>query len=258
MFAQETSIQSWRSQMGTYGLGFDKIYEACPHFPNIESYKEDAAFVTALQKWQKAYPFEEQAFWNLEQIKKNNPSAYYLGLSDGTKPDVFQSSIWEWVNKSGITDARLSEIAPNFPKPALTGNAKEDTKVYDTRLEYWIKLYPLEYEHLLNSKELVALNPYYEGYTKPVQIPAFLSAPLHETKPYREAYSNTPKGELSYELSIRAWYFVYEPQTFDQLYGAQYKFPEWFSAEKFRADIKQKVEWTKNPPKDVLEKNQGK
>lgn len=257
-FSQQTSIQSWRSLMQASNTSFEKIYQACPHFPNIDKYTDDAAFGKALQEWQKGFAFEEQAFWNLEGIKKANPSPYYLGLSDGTPKEVFESSIWEWVHNSKITDARLSELAAHFPKPKLTGVAKEDTKTYQAELDFWIKLYPLEYERLFNAKELTALNPYYTGYYKPVQIPAFVSAPLHETKPYREAYSPTLNGELSYQLSIRAWYFVFEPETFNALYATQYSFPEWFDAAKFRADVKQKIEWTKNPPVDVVKAHQGK
>lgn len=255
---QQTTVQQWRSLMQASQVSFETIYKTSPHFPVIEKYSEDAAFSEAVKEWQKKYPAEEQAFWKIEGIQKANPSAFYLGLSDGTKPDVFESSIWEWVTNSKITDARLNELAAHFPKPVLTGKAKEDTKVYETALDAWIKLYPLEYERLFNAPELTALNPYYTGYFKPVQIPAFLSIPLHETKPVREAYSNTPNGELSYQLSIRAWLFVFEPQTFAALYGNQYSFPEWFSAEKFRADVKQKFEWTKNPPADVVKSHPGK
>lgn len=257
-FSQQTSIQSWRSLMQASQVSFEKIYGACPHFPKIDNYKEDAAFIADLAKWQKQYVFEEQAFWNIAEIKKANPSAYYLGLSDGTKPAVFQNSIWEWVQNSHISDLRLSELAVHFPQPKLTGNADTDSKNYEQALDFWMKLYPLEYERLFNAKELTALNPYYDGYYKPVQIPAFVSAPLHETKPYREAYSQTAKGELSYQLSIRVWYFVFEPETFEKLYGNQYTFPEWFNAEKFRAEVKQKIEWTKNPPADVVKTHPGK
>jgi hypothetical protein len=255
---QPTSVQQWRSLMQASQVSFDNIYKTCPHFPVIEKYTDDAAFANAIKAWQKSYKDEEHAFWKIEGIQKANPSAYYLGLSDGSKPEVFASSIWEWVTNSKISEARLNELAAHFPKPVLTGNATEDTKAYDITLDAWIKLYPLEYERLFNASELTALNPYYTGYFKPVQIPAFLSAPLHETKPVRDAYSNTSKGELSYQLSIRAWLFVFEPQTFSALYGNQYSFPEWFSAEKFRADVKQKFEWTKNPPADVVKNYPGK
>jgi len=258
LFSQQTSVQQWRSLMQACQLSFDKLYVACPHFPNIDKFKDDAAFTAALQKWQKEYATEEQAFWKIEEIKKGNPSPYYLGLSDGSKPKVFESSIWEWVTNSKITDARLNEVAAHFPKPKLTGNEAEDSKLYESELDFWMKLYPLEYEKLFNAPELIALNPYYTGYYKPVLIPAFISAPLHETKPFREAYSQSIKGELSYQLSLRAWYFVFEPETFNRLYGNQYSFPEWFNAEKFRNDVKLKFEQTKNPPANAEQIHPGK
>jgi hypothetical protein len=258
LFAQDANRQTWRSLMQTCQVSFSKIYETCPHFPVIDNYKDDASFIAAVQKWQKEYTFEEAAFWKIEGVQKGNPSAYYLGLSDGKKPAVFQSSIWEWVHNSKISDERLTAIAPHFPKPVLTGNAEADTKTYEEALDFWIKIYPLEYEHLFNAPELTALNPSYEGYHKPVLIPAFVSAPMRETKPYREAYSKTAKGELSYQLSIRAWYFVFDPETFNKLYGKDYEFPEWFSPEKFRNDVKQKFEWTKNPPADAVKAHPGK
>ena len=258
LFAQDASRQSWRSLMESSKVTFTEIYKTCPHFPQIDAFKDDTSFIASVQKWQKEYATEVSNFWKIDGIQKTNPSAYYLGLSNGVKPDVFESSIWEWVHNSNITDARLAELAPHFPKPQLTGNTAEDTKTYEYMLDYWVKLYPIEYEKLINSKELVALNPFYEGYIKPVIIPAFLAAPLHETKPFREAYSKSLKGELSYQLSIRAWYFVFEPETFNSLYGSQYEFPEWFNVEKFRADVKRKFELTKNTPAEMLEKYQGK
>lgn len=70
----------------------------------IDNYKDNASFIAAVQKWQKEYAFEDSAFWKIEGVQKGNPSAYYLGLSDGKKPAVFQSSIWEWVHNSKISD----------------------------------------------------------------------------------------------------------------------------------------------------------
>ena len=258
IYAQQTSVQVWNNQLQTCGLRLDKLYAACTHFPKLENSKNDKELEVAVKQWQIQYPLEEKAFWNLEEIKKGNPSAYYLGLSDGKEKHEFGNSIWEWVQSSKITDARLKTLAAHFPRPNLTGNAEADEKKYTAELEFWTNLYPLEYEHLFNAPELTALNPYYSGYYKPVQIPAFISAPLKETKPLRESFSKSVKGEMNYQLSIRAWYFVFEPQTFSKNYGSDYRFPEWFKQEKFRKDVIKKFEDTKNPPANANEIHPGK
>lgn len=256
--AQQTSEQIWNSQMQSCGLQLGKLYAVCPHLPKLYGNLSDKEFEAAIKQWQKNFPAEEAAFWNIEEIKKGNPSAYYLGLNDGKEKRVFGNSIWEWVQASKITDAKINTLAPHFPKPTLTENPEADEKKYAAQLDFWINLYPLEYEHLFNSPELTALNPYYRGYYKPVQIPAFVSAPLKETLPLRESFAKTIKGEMNYQLSIRAWYFVFQPQTFEQKFGKDYEFPEWFNKEKFRKDIIKKIEDTKNPPANANEIHPGK
>ncbi|MFN8322819.1 MAG: hypothetical protein U0T74_09195 [Chitinophagales bacterium] len=256
--AQQTSVQIWSNQLQTCGLRLDKLYAACAHFPRLENSKEDKEFEKAIKEWQRQYPLEEKTFWNLDEIKKGNPSAYYLGLNDGKEKRVFGNSIWEWVQSSKISETRLNSLAAHFPKPKLTGNAEADEKKYNDELEFWINLYPLEYEHLFNASELTALNPYYSGYYKPVQVPSFISAPLKESKPQRESYSKSIRGEMAYQLSLRAWYFVFEPDAFTKNYGADYQFPQWFNKEKFRKDVIKKFEDTKNPPANANEIHPGK
>lgn len=242
--------------MQACNVSFSTIYETCPNFPNIDEYADDATFVTAVQQWQVRYPAEEKKFWEIPAVKQGNPSPYYLGLGNGTVPRKFENSIWQWVEASKISEARLSAIAAHFPKPTLTGNIEADEKMYNQQLQYWIALYPLEYERLFNAKELVALNPSYEGYVKPVIMPRFVAFPIKQTLPVRSDFSEGINGEMAYQLMIRNWYFVYEPQQFQQLYGKDYSFPEWFNAEQFRNQIKQKIYNNLHP--ELAPKNMGK
>jgi hypothetical protein len=246
-YSQESSIEQWRALMQACNVSFNTIYQNCTHFPDIDKFKESNEFIAAVKNWQKAYPAEEKAFWNIEGVKKGNPSPYYLGLSDGSVPRKFENSIWQWVEGSKISEARLNTIAPHFPKPQITGNFEADEKNYSDRLDYWMALYPLEYENFLNAPELVALNPYYREHIKPVVMPRFVSFPVSESKPVRDKYSNTIKGELAFELSLRTWYFVFEPDNFEKLYGKDFSFPNWFSPENFREQIKQKIYNNKHP-----------
>ena len=89
-------------------------------------------------------------------------------------------------------------------------------------------------------------------------MPAFISAPFKETIPNREKYSRSTKGELNYQLALRAWTFVFYPQKFDKLFGRDYELPQNFDTAKFRASVIKKFEDNRNPSQELLESHPGK
>lgn len=151
----------------------------------------------------------------------------------------FENGMWEWVVGSKITDKRLNEIAPHFPKPE---QYNFDKKLYEDAIYYWQHMYCFEYENFVNAPELTALNPYYTGYVDIVQLPYFLGPLENYDKPLKENFEDN----LSYEFALQNWYFVFHPTDFHRLYKMKIDWPEWFSADEYRAKIIKKIEDNKN------------
>ena len=243
---QTTSTDTWRNMMDHCGVSFETIYAECPSFPKVESYINDEDYSRALEDWQNNHPEELETFWSIEAIQTCNPSPFYLGLSDGEVEDQFDNSMWQWVEGSGITDTRLMEIAPHFPKPEITGNFDADELAYNAELEIWSYLYPLEYEALINCDELTALNPYYEGYVVLSVLPKFIGAKIDSERPQFIDTGNAYVDRLSFELKMQNWLFVYHPEKFQKRYGYEPRFPETFDAEDYREEVKDRIENPEN------------
>ena len=154
----------------------------------------------------------------------------------------FEHSWWQWVEGSKISDKRLNEIAPHFPKPEAYNFSHEN---YDLAIAKWQRLYCFEYEALINAPELVALNPYYTGYQDIVQMPYFIRPLSSYEKPTKKDTGNSFEDELEHELDIQAWYFVFHPDEFYQMYGVRPELPAWFDIDDYRAQIIKKIEESK-------------
>lgn len=156
---------------------------------------------------------------------------------------VFEHSFWQWVNNSTISDKKLNDIAPHFPFPK---DVQFDKEQYDFAVLKWQKLYCEEYEELINSEELIALNPYYEEYIDVVQLPYFIRPLSSYEKPERQNTGNEFEDELNYELDLQAWYFVFHPNEFYEIYKIDFEFPEWFDVNHYRQQIIDKIEASKD------------
>lgn len=156
--------------------------------------------------------------------------------------EVFEHAMWQWVNGSNISDKRLNEVAPHFPNPATVQYNMEQ---YDFAIQKWQKLYCFEYEALVNAPELTALNPYYEGYIDIMEMPYFIRPLASYDKPVLKNTGNKFDDELNYELDVQAWYFVFHPDQFYQIYKIKPSFPKWFDVAAYRSQIVKKIEETK-------------
>lgn len=154
---------------------------------------------------------------------------------------TFEHSFWQWVNGSEISDKRMNELAPHFPLPK---DVAYDVEQYDYQIVRWQKLFCFEYEALINAPELTALNPYYDGYQDIIQLPYFIRPLSSFEKPEKQDTGNEFDDQLAYELDLQAWYFVFEPSDFYQIYKIKPTFPSWFDAEAYKADIIKKIEDT--------------
>ena len=80
---------------------------------------------------------------------------------------------------------------------------------------------------------MIAINPNYSEYLDVHQVPAFLQALPNATKPSIQQPA-TNETELAEEIALQSWYFIFEPQTFQSIYGFYPEFPKDFDEEVFR------------------------
>lgn len=156
--------------------------------------------------------------------------------------DNFENGWWEWISGSEISDDKLNKIAPNLPHPKQAGFSSE---TYDKLIYKWQTLYPFEYQDLINTPELTALNPYYDGYQKIIEMPYFIRPLTSYERPLRKNYGQSTEDEISFELDTQAWYFVFHPSKFKEKFYSNYTFPEWFDEDAFRNQIINKIENSK-------------
>jgi hypothetical protein len=154
---------------------------------------------------------------------------------------VFEHAMWQWVSASKISDKRLNTVAPHFPKPASVNFKMEP---YDQEIQKWQKLFCFEYEALINAPELTALNPYYTSYEDIIQMPYFIRPLSSYEKPQPKNTGNSFEDDLDHELDIQAWYFVFHPDQFYQIYKIKPTFPEWFDLDAYRIQIIKKIDET--------------
>lgn len=233
--AQKTSIETWSRILQSANVEWQKIYEVCPNFPKENNNAKE--FTQAVDSWNKNFPNEVKAFFSLENIIAANPSKYYLGLPLDENENTYDNSFIQWIKVSNISDRRLMEVAPNFPNMSL------EKESFDFEFYRWQQLYSHEYEKLINTNELAALNPEYDGYLDVIKFPGFMGGLESKEKPVLK--DNSSKDEkLAFELKLMNWVFVFDASNFKKIYGFYPEFPADFSAEKFRSTIIEKIDET--------------
>ncbi len=168
---------------------------------------------------------------------------FQISLTNAQKLPDFENGWWEWVKGSEISEEKLHKVAPHFPHPK---DSNFNAKKYDEAIYVWQKLYCFEYERLINTSELAALNPYYNGYIKIIEMPYFIRPLTSYEKPKKQNTGNSVEDELNYQLDIQAWYFVFHPEEFKKIYGADFRLPKWFNEASYRQQIIKKIEESKN------------
>ena len=108
---------------------------------------------------------------------------------------------------------------------------------FDQEIIWWQTVYSHEYENLVNSEELVALNPYYKGYADIIQMPNFIGTIYSLEKPVKKNTGDKFNDDLKYQLSLMNWYFIFEPTNFKKEFGFNPEFSNDFNVEKYRIDI---------------------
>mgnify|MGYP006275216471 FL=1 len=216
----------------------DELRETAPHLPALDAEDLDTHMAT----WQQEHPDEVTALLALQPVADVNPAPAYLGLDAERVHAAPASSLLQWIEASGITDARLHSIAPHYPSP--DGLSAEDFQLEE---EVWMRLYGHEYELLINDRQMTRLNPYYDGYEDVVQIPAFIRPLTSTEKPEPVSTGDSRTDVLEHALDLQAWYFIFEPESFADQYGFEPRFPAWFNPDHFRSEVIRKIEEGDDP-----------
>ncbi|MCS6934424.1 MAG: hypothetical protein NZM35_04640 [Chitinophagales bacterium] len=190
-----------------------------------------------INRWISTNPAEWQAFSQKPEIKKLNVAWATLGIQVPAPAKTFRHSFYQWYAASGISEEKRKQLFPHFPLPDLQNDPDKEEVIYESKVAAWQRLYPEEYERFLNTPELTALNPYYKGYYKLPYVPRFIGAEIGFEKPRKQNTGNEVMDEYNYQLKLRNWLFVFDPEKFNRLYGKDYKFPESFDANAYRESV---------------------
>lgn len=188
-----------------------------------------------INRWITNSPKEWAAFIQKPEVSKLNIAWNTLGIQIPAEKPQFTHSFYMWFKASGISDEKRKQLFPHFPLPNLNANdLTKEEQLYESKVATWQRLYPEEYERFLNTPELTALNPYYTGYYKLPYIPRFIGAEIGFEKPQKQNTGNEVMDEYNYQLKLRNWLFVFEPEKFNKQYGKDYKLPDTFDAKAYR------------------------
>lgn len=207
-----------------------------PHLSKVLT--KDGYTIADVSNWARQHPSEWTGFNQLPEVKKLNIAWATVGIAEPAKASEFQNSFYQWYKAANVSDTKRSELFPHFPLPNLNNaNLEEEATNYDGGIATWQRLYPEEYQTFLNTPELTALNPYYNGYYALNYMPMFIGSDIALDKPVKENTGSEAKDEFKYQLKLRHWYFVFQPTEFNSLYGKDYKFPADFDAQAYRERI---------------------
>lgn len=198
-----------------------------------------------INSWISAQPKEWNAFTQLAPVKKLNIAWVTLGIKVADKAAEFHHPMYDWYKASKISEQKKNQLFPHFPLPDLKKEVNAELANYEQRISAWQRLYTEEYQAFINTPELTALNPYYNGYYKLPYIPKFIGVTIGLEKPVKQNTGNEIADDYNYQLALRNWYFVFKPAEFERLYGMDYKFPEDFDAKAYREHVIKVLEDTK-------------
>lgn len=232
----------FRQVLQVANISADNLKKDCPRLVQLLAKPE---LTTAeFNQWIKSTPKEWAAFIEIPAVKKLNIAWATLGIETENKVE-FTHSMYLWYTKSEVSEDKKNKLFSHFPLPNLKNDLNKEYDVYDQKIASWQRLYPEEYERFLNTPELTALNPYYNGYYKLPYIPKFIGQDITDTKPVKQKTGNDEMDEYTYQMKLRNWYFVFKPQEFEKLYGKDYKFPAEFDQKAYREYIIKMVNDTK-------------
>lgn len=228
----QQSVNPFTEVLTYANINTDNLKKDFPQLKRVLN--KDGYTIADVSAWAKDNPKEWDAFRNLPEVSKLNIAWATVGIAEPVKAPEFKNSFYQWYKAANISDAKRSELFPHFPLPDLNADVEKEAIAYDEKVGAWQRLYPQEYETFLNTPELTALNPYYTGYYTLPYMPRFIGQNIGLEKPVKENTGNDVADEFNYQMKLRNWYFVFEPEQFNTFYGKDYKFPADFDAQAYR------------------------
>lgn len=239
----QTNNTPFEQVFSAAGVTKETLQKSFPHLYRVVS--QNGYSTNDINTYIKANKNEWADFTQLPAIKKLNIAWGTLGIVAPETAKVFEHSLYQWYMAAHISTAKKQELFPHFPLPDLKNEYNKELSEYYQRIGTWQRLFPQEYEQFLNTPELTALNPYYNGYYHLPYIPKFIGAKVTTAKPEKQHTGNPIMDDYNYQLQLRNWYFVFKPEQFEKLYGNDYKFPETFDAAAYRSQVIAKLNESK-------------
>ena len=231
---------NWTSLLGHCGINEVDFETFCPNLPSWSSIPDETSLMYAMQTWEQQYPEEVKKFWGVLAELDCNVGSSSLYLSPETK--AAKHPWLEWVLSSSLNQDDIKHEAPHAPF-----FEEKDYDAMEFAIRRWQVLFGHEYEALINHEAMVAINPNYTEYLDVHQVPAFLQALPNSTKPSIHQPA-TNEIELAEEIALQSWYFIFEPETFQSIYGFYPEFPKDFDEETFREFAKRTASMTTDSP----------
>ena len=236
----EEAKNNWTSLLGHCGIEEADFETFCPNLPSWQTASDETSLAYAMQTWEQQHPEEVKEFWARMEEMDCNVGSTSLYLSPAIK--AAKHPWLEWVLSSRLNREQIHHLAPHAPF-----FEKVDYAVMEFSIRRWQVLYGHEYEFLINHEAMIAVNPNYTEYLDVNQVPAFMQALPSETKPLALVPS-TDEQSLAEEVALQSWYFIYEPQQFETVYGFYPSFPADFDEEAFRNFAKRTASTTIDNP----------
>jgi len=216
----------------TTGINKESLKKDFPHLCQVVTNKDYKT--EDINSFIKSHESEWSTFTNLPAVKKLNIAWGTLGVIVPEQKKEFPHSLYQWYKAANVSEAKRKELFTHFPLPDLKNDPDKELPNYEAKIGAWQRLYSEEYERFLNTPELTALNPYYNGYYKLPYIPKFIGTEIELDKPTKQNTGNSIADDYQYQLRLRNWYFVFKPLEFERLYGDDYKFPADFNQQEYR------------------------
>lgn len=241
--ANAQQVNPFNEVLTMAGLTRDNLKKDFPQLTKVLA--KESYTLEDINKWIGNQPKEWNEFNQLAPVKKLNIAWSTLGVKTPEKAAEFHHPMYDWYKASKISEQKRNQLFPHFPLPDLKKDVNAELSNYEQRISAWQRLYTEEYQTFLNTPELTALNPYYNGYYKLPYIPKFIGVTIGLEKPVKQNTGNEIKDDYNYQLALRNWYFVFKPAEFERLYGKDFKFPEDFDAKTYREHTIKVLEDTK-------------
>ena len=149
-FAQNWNYQN-RNPLWTMvvysGLKPSELKAQFPNLP-VAADADEQSYTKAFTKWMFDHPDEWKQWEAHPLMRKNNLGWVYAYTGKSVPESLDRDGLAQFVKALKLSEARLSQLAPDFPVPT-TPKAVQD----------WLEKYPLQFEALARCPEAQSMHP---------------------------------------------------------------------------------------------------